>query len=77
MAAAWPAVDRAALEQDEIELVVQVNGVKRGTVVLQKSLDQRAIEAIVRSLDFVKKYAGDKIIKRIVIVPGRLINVVV
>jgi leucyl-tRNA synthetase len=76
MAAPWPQPDPAALEQDEVELVVQVNGVKRGTVRVPKSADQRAIEAIVKALDFVKKQLGDKVIKRIVIVPGRLVNVV-
>jgi leucyl-tRNA synthetase len=77
MTAPWPEPDREALEQDEIELVVQVNGVKRGTVRVPKSVDQRALEIIVKSLDFVKKQIGDKIIKRIVVVPGRLVNVVV
>src|SRR2546430_1461241 len=77
MKAPWPDPDPAALEQDEIELVVQVNGVKRGTVRVPKSADQRALEAIVKSLEFVKKQIGDKLIKRVVIVPGRLINVVV
>ena len=76
MRAPWPEPDPAALEQDEVELVVQVNGVKRGTVRVPKSADQRAIEAIVKALDFVKKQIGDKVIKRIVIVPGRLVNVV-
>jgi leucyl-tRNA synthetase len=77
MGAPWPEPDPQALEQDEVELVVQVNGVKRGTVRVPKSADQRALEAIVKSLDFVKKQIGEKIIRRIVIVPGRLINVVV
>jgi leucyl-tRNA synthetase len=77
MQAPWPQPDAAALEQDEIELVVQVNGVKRGTVRVPKSADQRALEAMVRSLEFVKRQIGDKLVKRIVIVPGRLINVVV
>jgi len=77
MNAPWPQPDKEALEQDEVELVVQVNGVKRGTVRVPKSADQRALEAIVKSLEFVKKQIGDKIVKRIVIVPGRLINVVV
>jgi len=77
MQAPWPEPDPAALEQDEVELVVQVNGVKRGTVRAPKSADQRALETIVKSLDFVKKHMGDRIIKRIVVVPGRLINVVV
>jgi leucyl-tRNA synthetase len=77
MGAPWPEPDPQALEQDEIELVVQVNGVKRGTVRVPKSAGPRALEAIVGSLDFVKKQIGEKPIKRIVIVPGRLINVVV
>ena len=77
MTAPWPEPDAAALEQDEVELVVQVNGVKRGTVRVPKAADQRALEAVVKSLDFVKKQIGDKIVKRIVVVPGRLINVVV
>ena len=77
MRAPWPEPDPAALEQDQVELVVQVNGVKRGTMLVPKTADQRAIEALVKSLEFVKKYVGDKIIRRIVIVPGRLVNVVV
>jgi len=77
MQANWPDPDPRALEQDEIELVVQVNGVKRGSVRVPKSADQRAIEVLVKSLDFVRKQVGDKIVKRIIIVPGRLINVVV
>ncbi|MFL6573400.1 MAG: class I tRNA ligase family protein, partial [Burkholderiales bacterium] len=77
MRAPWPDPDPAALEQDEIELVVQVNGVKRGTVLVPKSADPQAIEAIVKALDFVKKQIGDKGIKRVVIVPGRLVNIVV
>jgi leucyl-tRNA synthetase len=77
LSAPWPEPDPAALEQDEIEYVVQVNGVKRGTVRAPKTADKSALELIVKSLDFVKKHIGDKIIRRIVIVPGRLINVVV
>jgi leucyl-tRNA synthetase len=77
MRAPWPQPDPAALEQDEVELVVQVNGVKRGTVRAPKSADQRALEAIVKSLDFVKKHIGDKGVRRVIVVPGRLINVVV
>jgi leucyl-tRNA synthetase len=77
MKAPWPDPDPRALEQDEVELVVQVNGVKRGSVRVPKTADQRAIEMMVKSLDFVKKQVGEKIIRRIIIVPGRLINVVV
>jgi leucyl-tRNA synthetase len=75
--APWPEPDAAALEQDEVELVVQVNGVKRGTMRVPKSADRRALEAMVKSLEFVKKHIGDRIVKRVVVVPGRLVNVVV
>jgi leucyl-tRNA synthetase len=77
MRAPWAEPDPKALEQDEVELVVQVNGVKRGSVRVPKAADQRAVETTVKSLDFVAKHVGDKAIKRVVIVPGRLINVVV
>jgi leucyl-tRNA synthetase len=77
MRAAWPEPDPAALQADEIEYVVQVNGKTRGSVRVPKSLDQRAIEALVQSLDFVKKHVGDKIIRKVIIVTGRLINIVV
>jgi leucyl-tRNA synthetase len=75
--APWPEPAKDALEQDEIEYVVQVNGVKRGSVRAPKAADQTALEILVKSLDFVKKYIGEKIIKRIIVVPGRLINIVV
>jgi leucyl-tRNA synthetase len=75
--APWPEPAKEALEQDEIEYVVQINGVKRGSVRAPKAADKTALEVLVTSLDFVKKYLGEKIIKRIVIVPGRLINIVV
>jgi leucyl-tRNA synthetase len=77
MRAPWPEADARALEQDEIEYVVQVNGVKRGTMRAPKAADRTALEAIVRSLDFVKRHIADKLIKKIVIVPGRLINIVI
>jgi leucyl-tRNA synthetase len=77
MSAPWPEPDPQALDKEDVELVVQVNGIKRGTVTVPKSADQRAIEASVKSLEFVNKQIGDKIIKRVIVVPGRLINVVV
>jgi leucyl-tRNA synthetase len=42
-----------------------------------KSADQRAIEAMVKSLDFVNKHISDKPIKKTIVVPGRLVNIVV
>jgi leucyl-tRNA synthetase len=77
MSAPWPEPDKNALVQDEIEYVVQVNGKKRGTLVASKALDSRALEALVRASDIVKRYIGDLVIKKVIVVPGRLINIVV
>ncbi len=74
--AAWPEPDPAALEQDEVELVVQVNGVKRGTVRVPREADRAALEPLVTSLDFVQRHVAGKPVRKIVIVPGRLVNVV-
>jgi len=76
MRAAWPEPDPAALEQDEIEYVVQVNGKKRGTIVAPKSLDQKGLESFVRASDLAAKIIADAVIKRVIVVPGRLINIV-
>src|SRR6266850_759489 len=63
MRAPWPDPDPEALEQDEIGLVVQVNGKLRGSIKVPKAADQRAIEAMVKALDFVRKQIGDKVVK--------------
>jgi len=77
MQAPWPEPDPAALEQDEIEYVVQINGRKKGTLKAPKALDQKSLELFVRASDLIKKYIGAQVIRRIIIVPGRLINIVV
>jgi leucyl-tRNA synthetase len=73
----WPEPDAAALEQDEIEYVIQINGKKRGTLKAPKTLDQKGLEMFVRASELIKKYIGEQVIRKIVIVPGRLINIVV
>jgi len=77
MAAPWPEPDARALRQDEIEYVVQVNGKKRGTLKVPKSLDQESLEMFVRASELFKKFVADHAIKKIIIVPGRLVNIVV
>ena len=74
--AAWPAVDAAALVQDEIELVLQVNGKLRGKLVVPAKADQGAIEAAARQSPEVARHTGGAPIRKIVVVPGRLVNVV-
>jgi leucyl-tRNA synthetase len=77
LAAAWPEPDAAALIEDEIELVVQVNGKKRGDVRVPRGADSKAIEALVLADPAVQKHVGGQAIKKVVVVPGRLVNVVI
>ena len=73
----WPQVDEAALQQDQIELVLQVNGKTRGSVRVPAQAERGAIEAAATaSPDFVK-FAGGRAPKKVIVVPGRLVNVVV
>jgi leucyl-tRNA synthetase len=75
--AAWPAVDPGALEQDEIELVVQVNGKLRGHIRVSKSATKEAIEQLALGDDGVKRHTEGKPVKKLIVVPGKLVNVVV
>jgi len=75
--APWPDVDAAALAQDEIELVLQVNGKLRGKLSVPATADNAAIEAAARGSAEVSKHANGAPVKKVVIVPGRLVNVVV
>jgi leucyl-tRNA synthetase len=75
--APWPEPDAKALEQDEIELVVQVNGKLRGHIVVPKSASKEAIEALAMADTGVAKHTEGKPIKKLIVVPGRLVNVVV
>ncbi|MGV3628021.1 MAG: leucine--tRNA ligase [Betaproteobacteria bacterium] len=77
LAAPWPEPDAAALIENEIELVVQVNGKKRGDVRVARDADKAAIEAAVLAHAEVQKFIAGQPVKKIIIVPGRLINVVV
>jgi leucyl-tRNA synthetase len=75
--APMPAVDEAALVRDEIELVLQVGGKTRGAIRVPASADKAAIEAAAAAAPEVAKFGEGKPVRKIVIVPGRLVNVVV
>jgi leucyl-tRNA synthetase len=75
--AAWPSVDEAALLQSEIELVLQVNGKLRGSIRVPAEAGRHTIEAIaLKSPDFIK-FSEGKRPKKVIVVPGRLVNIVV
>ncbi|MFM1991065.1 MAG: Leucine-tRNA ligase [Pseudomonadota bacterium] len=75
--APWPEVDEAALVQDELELVLQVNGKVRGSLRVPASADRAAIEAAAVAAEPVRRLAEGRAPKKVVVVPGRLVNVVV
>ena len=75
--APWPEVDGSALQQDEIELMLQVNGKLRGSVTVPAGADKDAIEAAALASEaFIKQAAGAPA-KKVIVVPGRLVNIVV
>ena len=75
--APWPQVDESALVQDEIELVLQVNGKLRGAVRVPAGADKATIEAAALACEAFVKAANGATPKKVVVVPGRLVNVVV
>jgi len=75
--AKWPQPDAAALVQDQIKLALQVNGKTRGEIVVPSSADKAAIEAAAAAAPDVAKFGEGRTPKKIIVVPGRLVNVVV
>ncbi|OIQ94855.1 leucine--tRNA ligase [mine drainage metagenome] len=75
--APWPQVDESALVQDEIELILQVNGKLRGALQVPATADKAAIEAAALASPEFAKHAEGRPAKKVVVVPGRLVNVVV
>lgn len=75
--APWPQVDAAALVQDEIELMLQVNGKLRGSIRVAATADKAEIERLALASDAFLKQAAGAAPKKVVVVPGRLVNVVV
>jgi leucyl-tRNA synthetase len=75
--AQWPQPDTSALVQDEIKLVLQVNGKTRGEIIVASSADKATIEAAAAASPDVAKFGEGRQPKKIIVVPGRLVNVVV
>lgn len=75
--AAWPQVDESALQQDAIEMVVQVNGKLRGKFSVAATATKEQIEALVLADEHVQRYIEGKPIKKLIVVPQKLLNIVV
>jgi leucyl-tRNA synthetase len=74
--AAWPAYDPALLIEDEIEMPVQINGKVRDKIVVKKDATSSEIEAIAKAAPKVAEGLSGKEIKKLIVVPGRLVNIV-
>jgi len=72
----WPKVDAAALVTDEIELMLQINGKLRGSIVVSAQADRAAIEAAALAHEMFQKFANGAAPKKVIVVPGRLVNLV-
>jgi len=73
----WPQVDESALTQDEITLVVQVQGKKRGEITIAKDAGQDEAMAAAQASDNINKWLAGMQIVKVILVPGRLLNIVV
>ena len=74
--APWPTVDLAALQQDEIALMLQINGKLRGTLTVSATADKATIEAAALATEAFTRQADGQAAKKVIVVPGRLVNFV-
>jgi leucyl-tRNA synthetase len=75
--AGWPKVDESALVQNEIELMLQVNGKLRGNMLVAKAASKEEVEKMALDHPSVQKFISGQVVKKVVVVPGRLVNIVV
>ncbi|HPB91376.1 MAG TPA: leucine--tRNA ligase, partial [Rugosibacter sp.] len=79
--APWPEPEEAALVQDELELVLQINGKHRGNLRIKVgadgTADKAAIEAAALASDVAQKFMAGSPAKKVIVVPGRLVNIVI
>jgi len=74
---AWPSADHDALQAEEVQIIVQVNGKLRARLQMSVSASRDEIEAAALADDNVRRFVGDKPLRKIIVVPGKLVNVVV
>jgi len=75
--ATWPKADPATLAQNEIEMVVQVNGKLRARITVPSEADNRQIESLALKNDNVRRFTDGKTIKKVIVIPQRLVNIVI
>lgn len=73
----WPAVDVSALEQDSIELVLQVNGKLRSKIIVSASASNAEVQAMALEDEAIKRFIGESPVKKVIVVPKKLVNIVI
>lgn len=75
--APWPALDEAALVADELTIVIQIKGKTRGTIQVPAGCDRAALEQLATESDVAQKYIAGETVKKVIVVPNKLVNFVV
>ena len=73
----WPAVDETKLTDDTITMPIQVNGKRRGQIEVQKDLESYEIEKLAIAEEAVQRALNGAVPKKVIVVPGRIVNVVI
>jgi len=74
---AWPMGDHALIVENDITIPIQINGKKRGEITISREADNKAVEAAVLALEAIQLALEGKPVKKVVVVPQRIVNVVV
>ena len=77
LTAAWPKIDESALASNTIDLVIQVNGKLRSKMTVDANIDRDTIQQLALADSHVQRFTADKDLKKIIVVPGKLVNIVV
>ena len=75
--AAWPTVDAEALQRKQIEIVIQINGKVRSRITVDANADRAAMEKTALEDPTVLKWIGDRTVRKVVVVPGKLVNIAI
>jgi len=76
-AATWPEIDESLLVEDSVTLPIQVNGKRRAEISVAKTASKDEVEAAALALPALQNFIADKDIKKVIVVPGRIVNIVV
>ncbi|NOR79304.1 MAG: class I tRNA ligase family protein, partial [Methyloprofundus sp.] len=73
----WPKLDKSALVQDELQMIVQVNGKLRGKIMVASDASKDSIEALAMAEPNVVRFLEGKVVKKVIVVPKKLVSIVV